>query len=483
MCGIIGAVPLRYSLTELLVQARKRSITHLLLRQLVLTAAIVLGGAVVILLAGTDALGWWWLALLAGASLAAGLYRARKLFPSPYLVAQWIDARLHLTDTISTAAFFLESPGSTDATIRESQRRQAEKLAETLDLKQALPLARPRALYPAVALAIAVAGIFLLRYAILGSFDPRTPLAQSAFDSIFRPPNQQAKAAALPDNGNQPGDGREENKESARNNDFAGDPTAESDPNFAERQKEQNSQQSGKKEQADGQEKQDSPNGDEQADKNDNKQGDPQDGNQSAKNKQDPSLLNKIREALNDMLNKMKSSPNDNSKNQKGDQQNESEQQSTPDGQAQDSSESQQAKNGKQSSDAQDGSSSAQNKPSQDQQSGIGSQEGDKAAKKAEALKAMGKITELLGKRAENVKGAVMVEVGTTRQQLKTQVTQSQAAHGEAGSEIHRDEVPPILRTIRPAVLRKNQETLARGQAGPGKGYKTMTLCVEPVTL
>ncbi len=56
----------------------------------------------------------------------------------------------------------------------------------------------------------------------------------------------------------------------------------------------------------------------------------------------------------------------------------------------------------------------------------------------------MGKITELLGKRAENVKGAVMVEVGSTKQQLKTPVGQGQSTHAEAGSEIHRDEVPPI---------------------------------------
>jgi hypothetical protein len=37
-----------------------------------------------------------------------------------------------------------------------------------------------------------------------------------------------------------------------------------------------------------------------------------------------------------------------------------------------------------------------------------------------------------------------MVEVGSTKQQLKTAVEQRQAAHSEAGSEIHRDEVPVI---------------------------------------
>jgi hypothetical protein len=37
-----------------------------------------------------------------------------------------------------------------------------------------------------------------------------------------------------------------------------------------------------------------------------------------------------------------------------------------------------------------------------------------------------------------------MVEVGSTKQQLKTPLGQSESTHAEAGSEIHRDEVPPI---------------------------------------
>ena len=432
------------SLAELLAKARQRALAHLLLHQLVLTAAIVLGGAALILLAGTQAVSWLWLILLGAASLAVGLFLSRKRLPSAYQAAQWIDARLHLADTLSTAAFFSDAPGFADESIREAQRAQAGKLAQTVDLKTALPLRRPRALYPALALAVVVAGLFLLRYSLLGSFDPRAPLAQSAYDSLFRPTQQQAKTDGRPEDGNQPGDGREDSKESPKNNDFAGDPTAGSDPAAPDKKNDQNSQQANNQDQkgdsqTDGKDKQDS------SAQNENKQGDKQqEGNQNAKAQQDPSLLNKVREALNDMLNKMKSSPNDSAKNQQGDQQNQTEQQSGPDAQAQDKGDSQAAQNGKQSSDAQDGTNNAQNKPSQEQQNGIGSQEGDKAAKQAEALKAMGKITELLGKRAENVKGAVMVEVGSTKQQIKTQVTQSGAAHAEAGSEIHRDEVPPI---------------------------------------
>ena len=46
------------------------------------------------------------------------------------------------------------------------------------------------------------------------------------------------------------------------------------------------------------------------------------------------------------------------------------------------------------------------------------------------------------GERSANVTGEVMVEVGSGKQQLKTPWAQRQATHAEAGSEIHRDEVP-----------------------------------------
>jgi hypothetical protein len=465
-------VALPSSLAELLAHARRRSLAHLLLHQLVLTAAIMLAGAAVILLAGTEAVSWFWLIPLGAASLALGLFLSRKQFPSTYETAQRIDARLHLADTLSTAAFFSDAPGApADESIREAQRQQAGKLAGSVDLKAALPLKRPRALYPALALAAVVAGIFLLRYSVLGSFDPHAPLVQSAFDNLFRPTKQQAKAGGLPEDGNQPGDRSEDNKEAAKNNDFAGEPTpAEADPGAQDKKNDQGSQQADNKDQkgdnqSDGKDKQDS------ASQNDNKAGDKQqEGNQNAKAQQDPSLLNKVREALNDMLNKMKSSPNDSAKNQQGDQnQNE---QSGPDAQSQDKGDSQPAQNGKQSSDAQDGTSNAQNKPSQEQQNGIGSQEGDKAAKQAEALKAMGKITELLGKRAENVKGAVMVEVGSTKQQLKTQVTQSTAAHAEAGSEIHRDEVPPIYEQFVQQYFDKIRQTSSSSAPTPANPTK-----------
>ena len=88
------------------------------------------------------------------------------------------------------------------------------------------------------------------------------------------------------------------------------------------------------------------------------------------------------------------------------------------------------------------GSKSSDKPPSQDGKSGIGKEDGDKSAKEAEQLAAMGKISEIIGKRTANMSGEVMVEVASGKQQLKTQYSQRKATHADAGGEINRDEVP-----------------------------------------
>jgi hypothetical protein len=410
----------------------------------VLAVAVALGGAVVILLAGTEFLSWYWILLVVAVSLGAGLFLMRKRIPSTYTVAQRIDARLKLADTLSTAAYF-EAPSESlpaDPRICESQRRQAEEVAKTVHLRRALPLLRPPALYAACGLLLAACGLFLLRYAVLGTFDPSKSLVKTAYDTFFRSPSQQAKLGNLPRDPTQLGNDPDADGALTKDADFAGDPSTEADEP-AEAQLQPNSKADGK----DGQsKKEDASSSDNPEDsKNPDKSNDgKQSGNQG---KQDPSMMDKVREALSDMLNKMKSQPSESAKNQnqKGDAQ--SQQQDKQQGQPQDKSPGDNAdaqSDNQQSSDGESQGNSTDAKNSQDQQRGIGSEEGDKTARDAAALKAMGKISELLGKRAQNVSGTVMVEVGSTKQQLKTAVEQRQAAHSEAGSEIHRDEVPVI---------------------------------------
>src|ERR1700681_954200 len=202
--GIIEALELRRSLSDLLARARRRSFRHLLLHQMTRAAAIVFGGGVVVLLAGTEYLSAVWLALLAAATLGVALYIALRKRPSAYRVAQRIDAKLRLADTLSTATHFLEAPGTADAAIRESQRLQAERVAESVDLKQALPLVRPHALYPAIGLALALAAVLLLRYSLLGSLDPRISLVASAYDNVFGSAKKEPKLPGATEGGDQP---------------------------------------------------------------------------------------------------------------------------------------------------------------------------------------------------------------------------------------------------------------------------------------
>ena len=81
---------------------------------------------------------------------------------------------------------------------------------------------------------------------------------------------------------------------------------------------------------------------------------------------------------------------------------------------------------------------------SPDAKSGIGKSDGNKDIEASENAKAMGKISEILGKRQKDVTGEMMIEVSSGKQQLKTAYSGQTAAHKEAGGEINRDEVPLI---------------------------------------
>ena len=81
----------------------------------------------------------------------------------------------------------------------------------------------------------------------------------------------------------------------------------------------------------------------------------------------------------------------------------------------------------------------------------------------------MGKISEILGKRSANVSGEVMVEVGNSKQPLKTPWAQRQATHIEAGGEIHRDEVPLIYQQFVTNYFEEIRKTAPAAPAAPAK--------------
>jgi hypothetical protein len=184
------------------------------------------------------------------------------------------------------------------------------------------------------------------------------------------------------------------------------------------------------------------------------------DSNQSASSGDNSSLAGKLRDALSNLLAKLKTppkssggKPSDSSQSassrgeqrqgqpQEGDSKSPGAEQADASADAQ--SEGEQQQGGAQQASQGKSEGRSNNQPnSPDGKSGIGKQDGDKAAREAAELAAMGKISEIFGKRAANISGEMMVEVSSGKQQLKTQYSQHDAAHVEAGGEINRDEVP-----------------------------------------
>jgi Ca-activated chloride channel family protein len=146
------------------------------------------------------------------------------------------------------------------------------------------------------------------------------------------------------------------------------------------------------------------------------------------------------------------------------------EQQGQQQGAKQQSAKQQSAKNGQQQggeqqSEGQEGQSGDQSQQAQEQQgkgqgnsdskqaskqpgSGVGSQDGDKKLKNAEQLAAMGKISEIIGKRSQTISGETTVEVQQTQQTLRTQYSNRAVQHTQAASEIGRDEIPVALQSF-----------------------------------
>lgn len=492
------------TIEDLIHRARRRLLLNETLGQAAFAAAIVAGGVALILLVGTRYLEWWLLTVLAVAAVALGGIRVARRMPGAYAIARRLDNAARLHDLLSTAIYF-RIGNTRDAEMLEAQRRQAEAAARGVHLESAIPLRFPRAIYPLAALSLLASSLVVLRYALTRSLDLHAPLTEvlfedqlarrevkkpappaseksfqalkaaealmaklnmpaspdqaqdpdaldKAIDQALAPPSSQAaksdKAAAGQKSGQQNG---ANNPDSAQNGDpLNGDQkSADAQPNA----KSQQGQQSG------------SP----------NDKGRPGNGDNSS-----PSLLSKLKDAVSNMFSRaresgsqggQKSASQQNSQMAKSDQKAGEKSQS---GKGQQQAESQaDAQEGDPNGDPQQGQqaegksaakTSAQN--SAQAGSGVGSQNGAKDLRAAEQLRAMGKITEIFGKRAATISGETMVEVQSGNQQLRTSYSEQAATHGEAASDISRDQIPPALETY----VANYFEQVRKGGNAAGKG-------------
>jgi len=480
---------------SLVRHARKRFLLILAAEQFALGASVVCAGGALMLLAGTQILNWYWLLPLVAGGFVAGWLRFRRRALPPYQIAQLIDGRLGLHDTISTAWFLLRgvhhpaipTPAEPGSVVR-TQLAQAEEIAAKADPAPAFPLTGQRTWAVAGALAAVVVGLFGIRYFVDRSLDLKKaliPLPQlgnvlAAMEKRLLSPgsepgdhDQLASAAdSQKANSEQPDDPRLNEVLGVKNSDSS--EAASNDQNAAQAPNTQ------KTETAGGDKSQNQENGKQANGSPDSQQagnnqaapttppppgGQPQTGPQNGQQPQSsPGLLDKMKDAMSSLVSKMKPSsspqssqnpsrqPNngddeDKSPGSQGEQaqakqQGASNQQTGQESNAQGEENSQTAERAQNAQGRNSDRSSDKN--GNDAHSGVGRQDGAKELKEAQQQEAMGKLAEIIGKRSANLTGEVLVEVPNGKQQLQTKYSQKVGRHADLGGEINRDEVPLI---------------------------------------
>ncbi len=467
-------------------QARSRWLRNELLSQGAAATSAALVAVILLLLLGTQILDWRWAALIPLAALATAVYLVRRRLPSAYAVAQIVDRRLEFADTVSTALFFQANPSRhVSAEVCALQLERANRLAESADVRRAIPYTLPRAVYPLAALILVASSLFALRYGLTRRLDLSPPLARileqnfgfadhaemarnsrrplppqrsdPQDDSLASPDPQEMQGAEQPvedpeNSAEAIGQQQEGKGQKKASDDGKSQPGEEGDKAEGEEKDQPGDDRSGGDEASSGQQGK----GDRKPDAN---------GKQDANGSNDnSSLLSKMKDAFQNLLSKVKPQQGNGSQQQTGQNQNgkqpskgqqDGKQQASKDGQKQDAGQpgdSEEGQAGDQSQESQDSQSKGSGKSDAQQASkqpgsGIGSQDGDKTIKQAEQLAAMGKISEILGKRSATITGEATVEVQSTSQQLRTPYAQRGAQHSQGGAEINRDEVPVAFET------------------------------------
>ncbi len=463
-------------------RSRSRVLGQFALREAVWALTIAALGPTLLL-----ALGRHWfpapgLILFLVAGVAFGAWQLRRRAPSLYTVSRALDLRLATQDQISTAVHYLDS-GDPVAAV---QRRAAVRLAEDSRPETLFPLTAPRSLYALAAVLLIASGLWAIRQIL-----EKPPLLEHSVPGLIaralrgedRPsPNQpaevlEARQAARNKQGAQP----------YENQDLQGqqqpDPTATAAAGNAAADR---PDEAGKLENVPGAEgfsTGDDP-GDPMASdlddpiqsyedmldrdaksglsKADSKEGRDGEGNASdgkAASQEASSLLNKLREAMNNMLARMQqkapgssgrqqaqgSPSNQGAEQQEGRGEGKGAGQPQPGQQAGEGegAEGEATEGASQSAAAKTAGKSGEGGPKGNAGDGAGSQEGDKKIQDALQEEALGKLSELYGRRGANVSGDFTVEAQAGKQTLRTPQSARSARHTNLGGDISRDEIPP----------------------------------------
>jgi len=468
--------------------ASRRRHGLLALEQINYALIIVLGGAILLLLVGTQILDWYWLALLAALGLAIGVFRFRRRRQPPYQIAQILDSRLGLSDTLSTAWFVLTTPASPNAP-RQLQLSRAETVASGIQPKTVFPRQALRSWAPNALLFLTACTLFSVRYFSYDQLNFRQTLlpvhfgnsaktseaklqtdAQRKRESALGKPDLPPAISTSPLQQNSddasglptPSD-KSEAAQEAIDSRGARQPNGQPNPNASPNQHDQ--QTSAREMQATNS----SPNESLSTSRTSSHSPPPstnpsshQAQQQSSKESsaEEKSLTSKLRDVLSDLLAKMREGSAQQRGDAGGNQAHNSNRDSQSTGTKQNQQSTSEANDSKesqasslQSQQSQQQASTASNSPSKgsgnasghqssDSRSAAGRQDGAKGIKEAEELKAMGKLEEIIGKRSASLKGEMTIDSAAGTQQLRTGYTNKTGQHSGIGSEMDHEQIP-----------------------------------------
>lgn len=443
-------------------RARRRLTALIALEEFCRAAAIVclLMGAM--LVAGAGVFHPAWPLGCAAAALAWTLWRARRRAPDGYAAAQQADAGLRLQDLLATAWHLRHSGRKPSSAFAPWIEQKASAACADADLRKALPLRWSRASAMALAAFSILLALFVLRVGLLRSFDLRPPLVTVHFDTLTGapvPPSPPRRPPAkMPD---LPGFSLEEAQAGALDEEqlpVEALRAAEStDSSLPSPQGSRAFKGSARQEGQTAEPGQEQPGGEPA----DDGSGATQDSGEQQNGKESPprgqpqdSLLDKMRDALANLMDKFKLEMPPGESSRPGKQNAKQDAARREKGRPQPGRKGEQGQEGDMLSGQQQAQSDASQQAkseqagspdtaSQNEKSGVGKEEGRKELQAAEELEAIGKLDELLGKRSQNVQGEVLVEVTNSKnQQLRTPYTGRMGARTDAGSELGRDEVP-----------------------------------------
>ena len=485
-------------LQELIHKARRRLLFNEALKQFAISAALAIGGLALLLTLGTRYLEWWVVALFGLAVTVWAAMKLRKKLPSDYAAAVWLDDKAGLHDSLSTAHYFARKPRALTPeaeAILLAQRGQAEAAAGDVNVAIAVPFRFPKALYGLAALLLVSTGLVSVRYFYGHELNLSAPITEVIFQD-----QAAIKSAKAPKPGRKPE--KQQDYDEARSllsklglgANLEEKPDEKLDEALADALKSaektpgtgDDAKTNQKAEKGDPLEQpKDAPNnnnGAQPGENNGNKPGNPgespgsQSGSKSGE-KGDKSLLSKLKDAMDNMMgapspqsdkkssgSKQQSKPSSQAQaNQQSGEPNEDQDKAAADGEA--SGNAEKAKS--------PGQTSGNTSDKQEGPSAAGSEDGEKAIKAAAQVKAMGKISELIGKRSEQVTGESMIEVQSGNQKLQTTYKDKTATHGEGVGEVSRDEIPVSEQAYVQEYFQQVRKPEAKGNGASSKAKKT----------